>query len=143
MLRSQNRDFESSRIANRLAFLEQHDEVRTAIASEQRTTEAATPMPRPESVLSDMRSPRPEPAAVYELEVLVCRLAEGDTRGRAANLPLPESRADTVREVLQNVIEAARGMINECLARDHQIPWIDPPALPEENESRFVVPLTL
>lgn len=98
---------------------------------------------RPESALSDMRSPRPEPSSVYELEVLVCRLAEGETRGRAANLPLPECRADTVREVLQNVIEAARSMINECLARDHQIPWLEPAALPEDNESRFVVPLQM
>lgn len=105
-------------------------------------TETAT-KPRPESAISDMRNPRPEPAAMYELEVLVCRIAEGETRGRAANLPLPESRAGTVREVLQSVIEAARNMINECLARDNQIPWIDPPALPEENESRFVVPLVM
>ncbi len=115
----------------------------TAIATDQRSTETTVGQTRPESVTSDMRNPRPEPAAVYELEVLVCRLSEGDTRGRAANLPLPESRADTVREVLQNVVDAARAMINECLARDHQIPWIDPPALPEESESRFVVPLTL
>ncbi len=112
------------------------------IATEQRNAET-TARPRAEATISDMRNPRPEPSAVYELEVLVCRLAEGETRGRAANLPLPESRADTVREVLQSVIEAARGMINECLARDNQIPWIDPPALPEENESRFVVPLVM
>lgn len=115
----------------------------TAIATDQRAAELASNSPQLESVTSEMRNPRPEPAAVYELEVLVCRLAEGETRGRAANLPLPESRADTVREVLQQVIEAARGMINECLARDHQIPWIDPPALPDENESRFVVPLVM
>lgn len=113
----------------------------TAIAAQQRTDGVNSP--RIDSMTSDMRNPRPEAAALYELEVLVCRLAEGETRGRAANLPLPESRAGTVREVLQAVIESARKMINECLARDNQIPWIDPPALPEENESRFVVPLTM
>ncbi len=96
-----------------------------------------------DSLLSDMRNPRPEAASVYELEVLICRTEDGDTRGRAANLPLPESRAATVREALQMVVERARGMINECLARDHQIPWVEPPTLPEDHESRFVVPLVM
>lgn len=112
----------------------------TGIVIDQAISQADT---RAEANVSDMRSPRPEPISVVELEVLVCRMAEGITRGRAANLPLPECRADTVREVLQNVIEAAREMINECLARDRQIPWIVPPALPDENESRFVVPLQM
>ena len=115
----------------------------TATATNQRHISAISSQASLDSTVTEMRSPRPEAAAVYELEVLVCRVAEGETRGRAANLPLPESRAGTVREVLQSVIEAARGMINECLARDNQIPWIDPPALPEDNESRFVVPLVM
>ena len=115
----------------------------TATATNQRPMSAISSQASLDSTVTEMRSPRPEAAAVYELEVLVCRVAEGETRGRAANLPLPESRAGTVREVLQIVIEAARGMINECLARDNQIPWIDPPALPEDNESRFVVPLVM
>lgn len=113
----------------------------TAIATEQRAHDSSST--RIDSTTTDMRNPRPEPAAMYELEVLVCRIAEGETRGRAANLPLPECRAGTVREVLQDLIEAARNMIGECLARDNQIPWIDPPALAEDNESRFVVPLAM
>lgn len=96
-----------------------------------------------ESATSEMRNPRPEASPVYELEVLVCRLGEGETRGRAANLPIPDIRAVTVREALQSVIDAARAMIHECLARDGQIPWIDPPALAEDSESRFVVPLVM
>ncbi len=116
----------------------------TAIATDQRSTETTVGQTRPESVTSDMRNPRPEPAAVYELEVLVCRLSEGDTRGRAAQLAAALSPAPTrCAKCFKTSVDAARAMINECLARDHQIPWIDPPALPEESESRFVVPLTL
>lgn len=89
------------------------------------------------------RSPRPEASCVHDLSVLICQIGEGETRARAANLPLPECRADTVREAIQLVIQQARGMINECLAKDRQIPWIDPPTLPEEKESRFVVPLVM
>lgn len=116
--------------------------MKSGLATEQRNADSLA-RPRAEATTSELRNPRPEPSAVYEVEVLVCRTAEGITRGRAANLPLAECRADTVREVLQNVVEAARGMINECLARDNQVPWIDPPALPDENESRFVVPLVM
>ncbi|MCC6509620.1 MAG: hypothetical protein IT423_10960 [Pirellulaceae bacterium] len=115
-----------------------------AIATNQPTADSLSLNERSvETTIHDMRNPRPEAVAVYELEVLICRIAEGETRGRAANLPLPESRGATVREVLQMVIQAARGMINECLARDSQIPWIEPAALAEENESRFVVPLVM
>ena len=89
------------------------------------------------------RGPRAEPERVYDLSVLLSQVGERGSRARAANLPLPECRADTVREALQMVVEQAREMINECHARDRVIPWIDPPALPDENESRFVVPLVM
>lgn len=92
---------------------------------------------------TESRTLRPEASSVYDLEVLISRLDEGETRGRAANLPLPASRAATVREALQLVIEQARSLISESLASDHAIPWVDPPAKPEENESRFVVPLVM
>lgn len=91
----------------------------------------------------EVKSPRPEAATVYDLHVLVCRIAADETRARSANLPLPEQRATTVREALQLVIDEARTLINDCLARDRQIPWVDPPESPEESESRFVVPLYL
>lgn len=80
---------------------------------------------------------------VYDLEVLICRIGDGETRARAANLPLPESRSATVREALQTIIEAARQLINDCSAGNGSVPWIVPPTSPEENESRFVVPLVV
>jgi hypothetical protein len=104
---------------------------------------AEKPTPEKHQHFVDGRSPRPEASSVYDLSVLVCRIEEGETRARAANLPLPERRASTVRESLQLVVEQARSLINECLARDNAIPWIDPPALPEDNESLFVVPLVM
>jgi hypothetical protein len=85
----------------------------------------------------------PGASAVYDLEVLICRVGDGETRARAANLPLPESRCATVREALQTIIEAARQLIKASRAGDGAVPWIVPPALPEENESRFVVPLVV
>jgi hypothetical protein len=92
---------------------------------------------------TDVKTPRPDAASVYDLHVLVCRVTEGETRARSANLPLPEHRAATVREALQAVIEDARAMIGQCLSQDRPIPWLDSPQAAEENESRFVVPLTL
>lgn len=85
----------------------------------------------------------PDASRVYDLEVLICRIGEGETRARAANLPLPESRSATVREALQTIIEAARQLIRDSTARDASVPWIVPPSRPEENESRFVVPLVV
>ncbi len=109
-------------------------------------TSFANPVEAPtnkQSALDEHRMPRPDAASSYEIEVLICRLEEGDTRARAANLPIADVRADTVREALQVVIEKARTLINECLARDNHIPWLEPTASPEEGESRFVVPLSL
>ena len=96
---------------------------------------------RPRS--SELRSTRAEAANVFDLEVLISRMEEGETRARAANLPLPASRAATVREALQMVIEQARGMIAQSLASATAIPWVDPPAVPDEDESRFIVPLVM
>lgn len=91
----------------------------------------------------ELRNSRAETSKVFDLEVLISRVEEGETRARAANLPLPDSQAETVREALQMVIEQARGVINQSLASGRQIPRVDPPAAPEENESRFVVPLVV
>lgn len=92
---------------------------------------------------SEVKSPRPDAVGVYDLHVLISRIAVDETRARTANLPLPERRAATVREALQLVIDDARKLIHDSLSRDNHIPWIDPPALPEDSESRFVVPLTI
>ena len=96
---------------------------------------------RPRS--SELRSSRAEAANVFDLEVLISRMEEGETRARAANLTLPASRAATVREALQMVIEQARGIITQSLANATTIPWVDPPALPDDDESRFIVPLVM
>lgn len=100
---------------------------------------------RPDLKVNDgeHRSPRPDEAAVYNLMVLVRRSLDGATSARAANLPIPAVCEPTVREALQSVVEKARGMIRECLAKDNHIPWIDPPAPPEDAESRFMVPIHL
>lgn len=98
---------------------------------------------RPESKSFDVehRSPRTDETSVYNLLVLVRRSPEGSTWARAANLPIRDVQQSTVREALQAVVEQARSLIRECLAKDAQIPWIDPPSLPEDSESRFMVPL--
>lgn len=105
---------------------------------------STTGKPIPEKHASiEIRAPRQEASKVYDLEVLISRTAHGETRGRAANLPLPASSAATVREALQLVIEQARGLIVESLSRDGAIPWLDPSAVAEANESRFIVPLVM
>lgn len=94
-------------------------------------------------ITSETHAARADASRVYDLEVLICRIGDGETRARAANLPLPESRSATVRGALQRIIEGARQLINDCDAREDVVPWIAPPRLPEENESRFVVPLVV
>ncbi len=88
-------------------------------------------------------SPRAEPADVYNLMVLVRKWKEGGTSARAANLPLPEVQSETVREALASLVSQARTVISDCLAKDNQIPWIEPAIEPDECESRFMVPLHL
>lgn len=97
----------------------------------------------PDRIISELRSSRPDAAAVFDLEVLIKRHADGLTRGRAANLPIPEIQAATVREALQFLIERARALMNECLANGKAIPWVAPASAAAENESRFIVPLEL
>jgi hypothetical protein len=91
----------------------------------------------------DIRGPRPDASGAFDLEVLICRIDQGETRARAANLPLKDSRAATVREAMQMVIQQARELITDCAARDRDIPCVEPPVQAAENESRFVVPLSL
>lgn len=91
----------------------------------------------------DVRSHRPDAAGAFDLEVLICRIDQGETRARAANLPLRESHAATVREAMQMVVQQARELITDCAARDRDIPCVDPPVQAADNESRFVVPLSL
>jgi hypothetical protein len=87
--------------------------------------------------------PRTEAVGVYNLMVLVRQWKDGGTSARAANLPLPEVRMNTVREALSGLVTSAREVIADCIARDAQVPWIAPPLEPEECESRFMVPLHL
>jgi hypothetical protein len=88
-------------------------------------------------------SPRPEAADAYNLMVLVQQWQNGGTSARAANLTIRDVQAGTVREALAKLVSNARELIADCLARDHQIPWIDPAIEPEERESRFMVPIHL
>lgn len=87
--------------------------------------------------------PRPEAVEVYNLMVLVRQWQHGGTSARAANLPIRDVQADTVRDALASLVASARELIADCLARDRQIPWIEPTIEPEECESRFMVPLHL
>ena len=84
-----------------------------------------------------------ESVGVYNLMVLVRRWKDGGTSARAANLPIPEVRTETVREALSGLVTSAREVIADCIARDAQVPWIAPPIEPDECESRFLVPLHL
>lgn len=94
-----------------------------------------------ESLPVELRNPRPEAVHAYDVAVLICLMDEGESRARSANLPLPECRAASVREALQMIVEQARALINDCLARERSIPWLEPSVMPEDNESRFVVPV--
>jgi hypothetical protein len=96
-----------------------------------------------EQLVAELRAPRIESGILFDLEVLICRVAEGASRGRAANLSIAEVRAATVRETLQLLIESARRVIRDSLARGDTIPQIEPPSQAEETESRFVVPLAM
>jgi hypothetical protein len=87
--------------------------------------------------------PRTEAVGVYNLMVLVRQWKDGGTSARAANLPIPEVRTETVREALSGLVASAREVIAECIAKDADVPWIEPPIEPEECESRFMVPLHL
>lgn len=88
-------------------------------------------------------SPRPEVEETYTLIVLLRQWQGGGTAARVANLPIPEVQAATVREALSLLVAAAKELITENLARDNQIPWINPPATAEESESSVMVPLHL
>lgn len=99
--------------------------------------------PALEKAMSGARGPRPEAASMFDLEVYISRTADGQTRGRAANLAVADIRAATVRETLQLLIDAARKVINESITRGAAIPRITPPNQPDDAESRFIVPLVM
>lgn len=95
------------------------------------------------SSADERTSPHPEAAEVYNLLVLVRQWKDGGTSARAANLPLPDVQAETVREALATLVAEARKLISDNLSRDNHIPWISPELAAEECESRFMVPLHL
>lgn len=80
---------------------------------------------------------------VYNLTVLVLQLESGETRARAANLAMGEIQAGSIRSALSKVVAAAKVLIAERVAQDEMIPWVEPPLVAEELESRFMVPLHL
>ncbi len=96
-----------------------------------------------ETGVEQRTAPRTESVEVYNLLVLVKQWKDGGTSARAANLPIPEVQAVTVREALASLVNTARQMIATDLSRGQQIPWISPALEPEECESRFMVPLHL
>jgi hypothetical protein len=97
----------------------------------------------PVNTIDQHSNPRAEGTDVYNLMVLVRQWKDGGTSARAANLPMREVQAETVREALATLVAGARELIADCLAHDNHVPWIDPPSEPEECESRFMVPLHL
>lgn len=87
--------------------------------------------------------PTLEGQRVYNLTVLVRQLDSGEALARAANITLYEVQAGSIRAALSEMVAATKVLINDCLASDKPIPWLDPPIEPSESESRFMVPLHL
>lgn len=106
------------------------------------STSAQATLPQSLSA-TDKSSPRHDTLDVYNLLVLVRQYKEGGTSARAANLPISEVQASTVREALATLVASARQLISECLAEDTVVPWISPPVEADEADSRFMVPLHL
>ena len=92
--------------------------------------------------IADKALPKAESITpVFSLTVLVTGKADGRSKARAANLPLKEVEAASVREALSRLVEEAKSFIGEHV--DSGIPWIDPPSPANDSESSFLVPLHL
>lgn len=79
---------------------------------------------------------------VFNLTVLVREVGGSTVSARAANLSLPDVSGSTIREVLSTIVTRAKQVIAEN-DDSSTVPWVDPPATPLANETRFVVPLHL
>ncbi|MEC8557571.1 MAG: hypothetical protein VXZ82_21425 [Planctomycetota bacterium] len=82
-------------------------------------------------------------AQVFNLTVLVRTGKKVPVVARAANLAIPQVEAQTIREALSKLVDAAKKEIGERASNSASVPWIDPPNQPTESESRYLVPLHL
>lgn len=68
---------------------------------------------------------------------------DGTVTGRVANLAEIESSGSSERDVLMKVTREFKSRISKLLEEGQEIPWIDPPQAPLENEKRRSVPMHL
>lgn len=80
---------------------------------------------------------------VYACIVYVHTNEDGTVVGRAANLAGIESRGSSERFVLSQITKAFKANVLKLHEAQQEIPWIDPPEPPAENERVRSIPMHL
>lgn len=79
----------------------------------------------------------------YACLVYVHTDEDGSVIGRVANLAGIESRGASERFVLSKVTQAFKAQVMELHAAGQEIPWIEPPEPPADNERVRSIPMHL
>jgi hypothetical protein len=80
--------------------------------------------------------------SVYNLEVLLLHNSERQTyRARIANLTIDSVEKATARDAMATIVGQAKKLLQECMASNSQIPWLDPKLAQESGETRMLIPM--
>ncbi len=81
------------------------------------------------------------PRSLYRCHICITRDEEGVFSAVVLNLPGCGSCGETEQEAIQNVREAALGVIESHIAAGEDIPWVNSmlSAIPEDARQRWIV----
>ena len=80
---------------------------------------------------------------VFTCLVYVHQNDDGMVTGRVANLAGIEASGSSERDVLGKLVREFKSRVSKMFAEGQEIPWIDPPGPPLENEQVRSVPVHL
>ena len=89
------------------------------------------------------RHSKPADVPVFDCIVYVSPDADGGVRARVANLPGLECTAASEREALRKLVAAFKQRVSELTQSETPIPWIEPPAPAESEETQRFIPVHL
>ena len=80
---------------------------------------------------------------VFACIVYVHKNEDGTVIGRVANLAGIEASGNSERDVLGKLVREFKSRVSKMFAEGQEIPWVDPPQPPLENEQVRSVPVHL
>ncbi|SMP43881.1 hypothetical protein SAMN06265222_1011020 [Neorhodopirellula lusitana] len=83
------------------------------------------------------------PPPAFGIVVYLSKTAEGQVRGRVANLPDLVHEGASEPGVLGKIVPMCKAVLQKAVQAGEQPPWIDPPLEKQPDEQRRFLPMHL